>query len=249
MSDRSTLRVSNRTWHGRLYAFWRRNAVFKKGGYRENLCHYVRVILFWGPLAVFIHWAPFKRARYVTPCSVLTALVATVGIVWATIVYPSSVLSAVLTVLAITAAVAAGAFGINYLDNHEDDIVNWWKSEGRGVRQIRAVGRFFAAIGSAVSRFLMFTIFKLPVGLYLGVLAVALGSIFGDILVLVWTLVTLVTIGVLILAAVVGEKVSQKRRNRIFDLTPKDEGIVRVGARFVVAKKHKICPFIEVEGG
>ena len=54
MSDRSTLVVSARSWHGRLYTWWRAQGGFKTIGYRENLCHYWRVVAIWAPLKFFL---------------------------------------------------------------------------------------------------------------------------------------------------------------------------------------------------
>lgn len=48
---RSTQVVSAQSWHAKMYSYWRQHGVFKKDDYRENLCHYVRVVLFWAPIA------------------------------------------------------------------------------------------------------------------------------------------------------------------------------------------------------
>lgn len=52
MAVRKTLTVSSRSWHGRAYLYWRRHATYKEieRHPRENLCHYMRVVLIWAPL-------------------------------------------------------------------------------------------------------------------------------------------------------------------------------------------------------
>jgi len=48
-----TMVVKLNSWHGRLYQYWRRDARFKNTDtYRENLCHYSRVVLIWAPLTL-----------------------------------------------------------------------------------------------------------------------------------------------------------------------------------------------------
>lgn len=58
--DRGVLKVSKNSWHGRIYLNWKARGEFKTYGYRENLCHYVRVILIWAPINWFlkrpVHW-------------------------------------------------------------------------------------------------------------------------------------------------------------------------------------------------
>jgi len=49
------LTISESSWHHRWYRYWQ-----KKGGqigpkYVENLCHYVRVLVFWAPRRWFFH--------------------------------------------------------------------------------------------------------------------------------------------------------------------------------------------------
>jgi hypothetical protein len=46
-----TLVVEPGSWHARVYHYWRDRAEFKTSGYRENLCHYIRVLVIWAPLA------------------------------------------------------------------------------------------------------------------------------------------------------------------------------------------------------
>lgn len=44
------LTIDPTSWHAKLYWYWRPKARFKTVAYKENLCHYVRVVIFWAPL-------------------------------------------------------------------------------------------------------------------------------------------------------------------------------------------------------
>lgn len=54
---RSTWTIPQNRWHARIWAYWHEIAFFKnKRRYTENLCHYWRVVLFWGPVMAFFNW-------------------------------------------------------------------------------------------------------------------------------------------------------------------------------------------------
>lgn len=42
--------IDKTTWHYRIWEYWMRLSQTYKSNYQENLCHYVRVLLFWAPL-------------------------------------------------------------------------------------------------------------------------------------------------------------------------------------------------------
>lgn len=42
--------VKKKTWHYKWYQYWLNNGRGIPEKYRENLCHYVRVLLFWAPV-------------------------------------------------------------------------------------------------------------------------------------------------------------------------------------------------------
>lgn len=44
------MKIKSGTWHARVYQWWLRHGRGNEPGYRENLCHYVRVLLFWAPM-------------------------------------------------------------------------------------------------------------------------------------------------------------------------------------------------------
>lgn len=45
-----TIVIDPNAWHAKWYTYWKAQAEFKVHGYRENLCHYVRVVGVWTPL-------------------------------------------------------------------------------------------------------------------------------------------------------------------------------------------------------
>ncbi len=45
--------VNRYAWHYHLYRWWIMHGGHNRPGYRENLCHYMRVLLFWTPLYWF----------------------------------------------------------------------------------------------------------------------------------------------------------------------------------------------------
>ena len=58
---RSTQVVDAESWHAKLYAYWYAHGTIKKVGYRENLCHYCRVVAIWAPLVWFFDGKLFGR--------------------------------------------------------------------------------------------------------------------------------------------------------------------------------------------
>jgi hypothetical protein len=59
--------MSHDSWHARWYRTW-----VELGGeppkFKENLCHYVRVLLFWAPLRCFMFW---RLVKFITPAMVV----------------------------------------------------------------------------------------------------------------------------------------------------------------------------------
>jgi hypothetical protein len=73
--------VRPHTWHARVYRYWHNHAEFKTTGYQENLCHYWRVITFWGPLSWVLYgriarvpiWVPILIAQTVGMFTIVAA--------------------------------------------------------------------------------------------------------------------------------------------------------------------------------
>ena len=53
--------IKTTAWHYRVYQYWARFSPTYGKGYRENLCHYVRVLLFWAPM--LWTWRLLSRAE------------------------------------------------------------------------------------------------------------------------------------------------------------------------------------------
>lgn len=106
------MRISTRTWHGRVYRFWanhpensRRWHLGNPERRQENLCHYVRVILLWAPLFWLAFTRPTRHAWFRPVQPVAVALLAAVGTV-SYMRWPKGSVNVLLAV-AITAGVAA----------------------------------------------------------------------------------------------------------------------------------------------
>jgi hypothetical protein len=255
---RDTLTVSRRTWHGRLYHFWRDHSKFKNSSrYRENLCHYMRVILFWGPISVFIRWHPKRLPDFVTPMFTFFSLLALGSFGYTMYTRPLDTLEVVGVVLGTVLVLFLALLGSVYISDHIEDIKEWWVWEGTAVKPLKAVGRFFRAIGrfiatvfGAIYRFLDRKVLKLPVGGWIAI-AIWLGACFIDISVLWSTLIGLAVLALLSILGTIGYKIYEEvreltRHRRYVKTVTKEEGIISVGFRYAAAKKGRICPFIEV---
>ncbi len=69
--------ISGTSWHFKIYQWWKNESHFetkKPLGFRENLCHYMRVVLIWGPIGWFFRyplWGKIPPALYVIGAVVL----------------------------------------------------------------------------------------------------------------------------------------------------------------------------------
>jgi hypothetical protein len=157
--QRKTLAISSDSWHGRRYLKWRKEyGIYKKYNYRENLCHYIRIVLFWS----FVDWfilPPKSNDKKIPPIYWLMGLVILAGFITACVVYP------------VTMAITVGAM----------------------------------------------------------------------------ILVSLIAAGIAVLVTRHKEKQLASPSNRQEDLTPKDPSFFKVVWEWLVSKKHKVCPYIEVE--
>ena len=96
-----------RSWIYRLYIYWISMGGSNKQGYKENLCHFVRVLVFWAP------WFWFTRQRlYAWIRAWMLALVAAIFTFIA--IFPKEALTIVLTLL-IMAAGGTVLIGMTYL--------------------------------------------------------------------------------------------------------------------------------------
>lgn len=252
---RGTLRVSSRTWHGRAYNFWRSHASFKTGNYRENLCHYVRVILFWAPISWFANGRISKRWTWLRPIHVVVSLALLTALVLGLVLRPANTLIFLGWCIGSLAAFTSLALFLTWLDDYDNQ-----KKAGRFFHRVgRPFGKVFGPVGRLVGRAWSWfgvksRIAELPRGAVtvlsgLTVLYIA-NLILHTSATLIATAFGLGGIAVLFGALWLGFKVYDtiKARRANQDHEPKDEGILKVGYRFVAAKKGRICPFIDVEG-
>lgn len=73
MTERSTWVIPTDTWHAKMYRQWLKFGKFKnptyylnymdEEPYRENLCHYWRVVLFWAPINL-VGWYLFSSRSF-----------------------------------------------------------------------------------------------------------------------------------------------------------------------------------------
>jgi hypothetical protein len=72
------LNISQSSWHFRVYSWWKEFGGFSKPSwFKENLCHYMRVVLIWAPLGWFLRKPIFGNLRPWIVTAFLTAILAT----------------------------------------------------------------------------------------------------------------------------------------------------------------------------
>lgn len=256
MSDRSIWHVSQDTRHYRLYKYWLDHHPTDLHdpnlGYRENLCHYVRVLLFWGPLCWFVTRTYFtskdtNALNPIRPCTIVVGLIALAFLVWAVIFHPLSLL---IGILAGAGILALSSIALWFLWKLDDDPV-FAKACGRPFRFIR---RMLTPVG----KFLHVWFFEKYVskyhGLSVGGLVLILLLLAGWIIWgLYWWPIFLILPGgiaavfaIVFLAYLIADYVWPWLKERLH-IKPKEQtGFVKVASEYIAAKKHRICPFIEL---
>lgn len=258
---RSEWTVSKKSWHGRLYLFWRRNASYKVENYKENLCHYVRVLLFWAPLSLFINLHP-KKHPWIRPWSVVLGATIPSALVVSTILWPGKVGNAFLFTLACFAAAAVFAGLMGVVTKNEQRISKGGRALRDGVKRIfrwvPPLGRWLGnKVFSPVGHFLItpfMTVHETAIP-WLGFLVFLawVGVCIKNPLVLLITLGACVTLAVAaaVLFGVFCLTVRVRDWYKARPKTPKpertDPSFFKVAKGFIVAKKHRVCPLIDVE--
>lgn len=152
-TERKTLTINNRTFHGRMYLMWqRRYARFKVPAaresydnlsrkiipaYRENLCHYTRIVLIWGPLNWFFRSEMFANHNSRTTdvdtfkeflkqlpaflYIVIISLITSYGISWWK--QPLNTLE----VSALVVAIVVILMSLIFIADNWNDIQRWWR--------------------------------------------------------------------------------------------------------------------------
>lgn len=92
--------INTNSWHFRWYAYWLGTGRGVQPGYRENLCHYVRVLLFWAPMTWLdqhTSWNWGKLAERITLGGLVLTILALIGygVVTAAITQPTKSLMAI----------------------------------------------------------------------------------------------------------------------------------------------------------
>lgn len=124
------MRVSTRSWHGRAYKRWADSGLTRwqwrwenPDRNRENLCHYVRVILLRVPLRWFFT-RTYRGRDWLRPWTVLLAVTSLLGGTVGTVTQPDAAWRVFLALLAGAAAaglwLAAMVWGGNAVDRVRD---------------------------------------------------------------------------------------------------------------------------------
>lgn len=151
MAERKTVVVSGKSWHGRVYRYWLDNGRsgfrWACGQRRENLCHYVRVVLLWAPLAWLAFAVPKKRLRWLRPWMPLALAVFATGLTISAMRWPTGTWELVVAIgiwLVGCAVLGAIVFGlVSYLDS---DTHKRRKAERRKRRSAPDNGDGFATV-------------------------------------------------------------------------------------------------------
>lgn len=282
-SIRGTLVVKQDSWHGKMYMFWRRHGYFKKYSYKENLCHYCRVVLFWGP------WQWLKNGKNenstVKPWMIVLAPLALFGLYYG-LKYETR-LTWILLGSALVLGVAVGALiGLGmFLADHNTALHRFFSALGEGFmkfgRMMKRFGRWtkpgFVAFGKW---FAHAHVLKVVYPWTVATVAIITAALIYDPLSSLMFLGVVAAVGVVIVGLVavglyLGDRhdkalnaymeeneytyrwdaeraMKAARKNRRFRRGVRKffvgfaDGVMLI-VRFVVAKKHGICPFIEIE--
>jgi hypothetical protein len=257
---RSQWTVSKNSWHGRLYLFWKRHASWKTKGYRENLCHYVRVLLFWAPISLFINLQHPKH-RWVRPWTVFMGVTIPTALAVTTWMFPGEMGRAFLVALGIITAAAVFCGLLALFDTFADEITAWLKKWGP--KLFGWVPKTLLAVGHATEK---------VVGGAMKALARPFMTVHGQelpwialIAAVVWAVAVIIQPKVLLwsglilvggaaflaVAFLLAEGLHQLglflQRRRASKPKRTDPTFFQVATGFVVAKKHRVCPLIDVE--
>lgn len=266
---RATLRVTPHSWHGKLYLMWKRlGGDGKKYGYRENLCHYVRVVLFWAPLSWYLRAHP-KRTPWLRPCVVGAVLVTVATLTAATLIW---------TATAIVAWMVAGAMLVVFVlllllgcwcDRHSKMLEAFFTRVGDGI--LAAFEATLVPVAKGIAWFfvktrLFWVLALLATPVVLIVVASAtwpvwalrvLLSLIGFVVValVLWGLVMAVLSMISNVLSPAWHNHCNCRDDKINSRPPrprkeeKDKGdsFFSTMWEYLVARKHKACPFIDIE--
>lgn len=96
--DRGEIRIRQSAWYHQIYLWWLAHGGQVREGYRENLCHYMRVILIWAPLLWFFKTPVWGKIQ---PWMMAEAIIVTGLVWWANQMWPSWVWAALFAAMII----------------------------------------------------------------------------------------------------------------------------------------------------
>lgn len=268
---RSTWSINRNSWHGRLYSFWQERSKYKnpeRTGYRENLCHYVRVVLFWGPATWFLH-AKSSRVSWLRPWMVLVGPVALTALLLTVFLFPGHFFAALGLIAASCVLLVGAALGFEWLEDNQSEVGRFFGRIGGGIEVLmrpiwkpswwvlRRVGRGLAASWRRLNG-VAFEFMNEEVPYWVPFLLLAVVGAYATMIYIATALVLKITalvIGSAIVAAALiygGILIKEAIEKWLINRKPKPKkdkgsGIGRVVFEFARAKKHRICPLIDIE--
>lgn len=255
--------VREGSWHHRLYQYWRSKGGWIPYSYHENLCHYVRVCIFWAPFAWFLY-AKLKGVFFLRPwvISLITLLLATIAVT--AVIWPSAswkvnstiliAIGAIIGVVAIATAFLLIFSGIKKRIGRK--IEDWWHCHEVGIEKWIDRLKNITIVLILIVVVCLF-IFLLVLGFWK--IPLTIGIVIGVILGIVLAAVTLL----LIIALLVGYLIEPawKRLRHRYATAPtirmpiviskvatktieETRDGVSLAGHYIRAKKHRICPLI-----
>jgi hypothetical protein len=229
------LNMSHDSWHARWYRCW-----IKLGGKqkypRENLCHYIRVLLFWAPM----RWLFCGEVKEVPPYMA-------VGVaIYAVIFYASSIIVGVAFTALVLTVVSVRLFKRRKPDRSKEIMLKFKSVCGRISKS-----RFTKwLVGEGYCGFT-------PFGIMLGVavvVGVSLLIIFAPVVLLkivVYLVIVVVGISALVGMLIAYEKIKDRHVSK--PIEQRSDGAVldtlKLSATYLETKKagSRVCPFISFE--
>lgn len=254
--QRRTWTVSTDSRHFKLYKLWRDRGGANPNGYRENFCHYWRVVVLWAPLRYFLY-TQYKDKVWLRPSTIIGTALVGFGTLLAALIWPLTFLQVVLTVAGGAAFIALFLGGAYVIEQNQRQIKRFF------ARVFGPIGKVLSPVGRILDSYILrpglwfFDWFFLagpkmhviaPWSVF--VTAVYLGLVIAwPVTVLTATVIALAFLGavaaVLYLCSVLYEMYSDwsflrkgKKRN---------DGIVKLTGAYMISKKHGICPFVEFD--
>lgn len=201
--------IDTNAWHYRLYAWWEAH-IGNTPGYKENLCHYMRVVLFWA---------------------------------WAT--WFTQGIGSILYRLGKRTGRIGAAIGKRIVAVGEWEMWSWrgWHYVGRGFTGL-VLALIVVAAGLVMSLLGLYAYYAIVINPE---------TFFFWSGVVLWCILGLVAIGaalvvlITITAEVIGDR-TLPSPPKVALPSPRMPSIVPLWWTWVLAKKHRICPFIEFRG-